>query len=254
MRAGGEARGGGDADQEEEETEARRARFLSKDGTRPRVVGQDEGDEEKSSRLHSARGAEEGLPAAGLPARVRACLRLHSALRLSQSLSTVHRLLYTFPPLHAFLQVNHVRVYTQNQRRICMGFAGIPWKKKMEETLRRVQLSPLFLAGNFPSSEGNHGDRVPSCFMIHSSPRDWTISQIVGRNFMAYGEGRGAVCTSAVWIESHGPFQLLLLPYCLFRFAFWEKERKGKESSLSRFDENKTRDKRPLGRCKLESE
>lgn len=105
LRAGREARRGGDANEEEEETEARRARFLWEDGTRPRVVGQDEGDEEKSSRFHSARGAEESLPTACLPDRVHPCLRLHSPIHLSQSLSTVDRLLYAFPrlSLHAFL-------------------------------------------------------------------------------------------------------------------------------------------------------
>lgn len=45
-------------------------------------------------------------------------------------------------------------------------------EKKWRRRLRRVQLSPLFQLESSPPPlpGGNHGDRVPSCFMIHSSP------------------------------------------------------------------------------------
>lgn len=45
-------------------------------------------------------------------------------------------------------------------------------EKKWRRRLRRVQLSPLFQLESSPPPlpGGNHGDRVLSCFMIHSSP------------------------------------------------------------------------------------
>lgn len=51
-------------------------------------------------------------------------------------------------------------------------FARKPKKKKKMEEAFYVQLSPLFQleSSSPPFPGGNHGDRVPSCFMIHSSP------------------------------------------------------------------------------------
>lgn len=66
----------------------------------------------------------------------------------------------------------YIYVYTENHGEFAQGICAEAKKKKKMEEAFYVQLSPLFQLESSPPPlpGGNHGDRVPSCFMIHSSP------------------------------------------------------------------------------------
>lgn len=129
----------------------------------------------------------------------------------------------------------YICIYGESWR-ICTGnLRGSQKKKKMEEAFY-VQLSPLFQLESSPPPlpGGNHGDRVPSCFMIHSSPAIGRFPKLSAEILwlMARGWRRGfGVCSlDRVRLARSNS-------NCLFRSPLdkgEKKERRRKGSSLSR--------------------